>query len=122
MSYLDEQGVSLYLRDALVQLKYLRRQKPMKPSPSSAPFETNQIAQFLAEYCRSVQFGTHLYRREFSYVMLTTRNRLSFVRLVEKQFLPGLTDTQLTPADFHSLVELLCPDFPRTGFQFLMKY
>ena len=57
MSYLEEQGVSLYLRDALMQLKYLRRNKPMKTSPSATPFETNQIAQFLAEYCRSVQFG-----------------------------------------------------------------
>jgi len=114
MSYLDEQGVSLYLRDALVQLKYLRRQnKPMKTTPGAATFEPNQIAQFLAEYCRSVQFGTHLYRREFSYVMLTTRNRLSFSRLVEKQFLPGVTDTPLLPVDFHGLVELLCPDLPR---------
>lgn len=60
MSYLDEQGVSLYLRDALMQLKYLRRNKPMKTSPSATPFETNQIAQFLAEYCRSVQFGCEI--------------------------------------------------------------
>lgn len=86
----------------------------MKASPLTAgAYDQNNITQFLAEYCRSVQFGTHLYKREFEYVMLTTRNRLSFIRLFEKQFLLGLIEFDtISVVDFFSLVELLCPDFP----------
>ena len=77
-SYIDEQGISLYLKDALNQFCQLRRSKPsLKSSPlSPGAYDQSNIAQFLSEYCRSVQYGTHLYKREYEYIMLTTRNRL----------------------------------------------
>ena len=79
-SYIDEQGISLYLKDALNQFCQLRRSKPsLKSSPlSPGAYDQSNIAQFLSEYCRSVQYGTHLYKREYEYIMLTTRNRLRF--------------------------------------------
>jgi len=46
-----------------------------------------------------------------SYVMMTVRNRLGFVRLVERAFLPGLVDVEIDQNDFQSFLELICPDF-----------
>jgi len=123
-SYIDEQGISLYLKDALNQFCQLRRSKPsLKSSPlSPGAYDQSNIAQFLSEYCRSVQYGTHLYKREYEYIMLTTRNRLSFIRLIEKQFLAGLIGyDEISATDFYSLIELLCPDFPQTVIQDAFK-
>ena len=53
----------------------------------------------------------YLFSGEFSFVILTVRNRLGFVRLVEKAFLPGLIDVDMDGNDLHSLLELLSPDF-----------
>lgn len=48
---------------------------------------------------------------EMSYVMMTVRNRLGFVRLVERAFLPGLVDCELEGGDLQAFLELICPDF-----------
>jgi len=113
MSYLDEQGIALYLRDALNQLRQTRKNVPIKSSPITPPLGKNNICQFMADYCRSVQYGTHLYKREYGYIMLTNRNRLSFIRLIERQFYAGLIEYEtLNSLEFYSLIELLCPDYP----------
>merc|ERR1711970_595914 len=135
MSYLDEQGIALYLRDALNQLRKTRnwyktliqnrfyfefkilnrprKNVPIKSSPITPPLGKNNICQFMADYCRSVQYGTHLYKREYGYIMLTNRNRLSFIRLIERQFYAGLIKYEtINSLEFYSLIELLCPDYP----------
>ncbi|CAG5087058.1 Oidioi.mRNA.OKI2018_I69.PAR.g11446.t1.cds [Oikopleura dioica] len=113
MPYLNEQGVPEYMQDALNQILQIRirRQMPVTKYPTS-PKEPINIAQFLGNYCKSVANGTHLFKREFEFITLTSRNRLQFLRLLEKSFAVGLGDETLGIADFHSLVELLCPDFP----------
>lgn len=62
MSYIDDQGIALYLRDALCQIAQLRQRKPISTKRPSTPREAINVPQFLADYCRSVQHGTHLYK------------------------------------------------------------
>lgn len=44
------------------------------------------------------------FQGEFEFITLTSRNRLQFLRLLEKSFALGLGDETLGIADFHSLV------------------
>ena len=46
-----------------------------------------------------------------AYVTLTVRNRLGFVRCVERAFISGLSSTELEENDLQALLELICPDF-----------
>jgi hypothetical protein len=101
------------MQDALNQILQIRirRQMPQTKYPSS-PKEPINISQFLGNYCKSVANGTHLFKREFEFITQTSRNRLQFVRLLEKSFALGLEDEILDISDFQSLIELICPDFP----------
>jgi hypothetical protein len=68
MSYLHEQGVGPYLQDALNQIAQLRRKRtPTSKIPTSQLNKDNDhmVAQFLSDYCRSVQQGTHLHKRKY---------------------------------------------------------
>ncbi|CBY36838.1 unnamed protein product [Oikopleura dioica] len=113
MSYLNHQGVPEYMQDALNQILQIRirRQMPVTKYPSS-PKEPINISQFLGNYFKSVANGTHLFKREFEFITLTSRNRLQFVRLLEKSFALGLDDEILDISDLQSLIALICPDFP----------
>ena len=120
MSYLNHQGVPEYMQDALNQILQIRirRQMPVTKYPTS-PKEPINIAQFLGNYCKSISNGTHLFKSknqdlalsihiltsgEFEFITLTSRNRLQFLRLLEKSFALGLGDETLEISDFHSLI------------------
>ena len=68
---------------------------------------------FLADFFVGVQHGTQLLFREFFFVKATPQYRLSLVKLFYDCFKPiGHRGDLLNIREYHSLVTLICPDFP----------
>lgn len=100
--YLDRHHVLTYLEDAVTQLLEFKEDQP-KADP----------ALFLQEYFNSVVTGSHVLYREYDFVRNTPHNRASFIRLFWKCFMYiGKQGDLLTVNEYHSLLCLLCPDFP----------
>ena len=66
----------------------------------------------LRDYFRSVLSLEHIYHREYAYISSTAWNRRAFVVAFRKCVHP-LRDMDLTVPDFHQLLIVICPDFPR---------
>ncbi|XP_022083771.1 UPF0705 protein C11orf49 homolog isoform X2 [Acanthaster planci] len=100
--YLASQHVLHYLADAVSQLMEHKEDNP-KVNP----------ARFLQDYFVSVQQGNHTLFREYDFVQATPHNRASFVRIFWKCFRHiGENGDLLNVREYHSLLCLLCPDFP----------
>ncbi|XP_033098505.1 UPF0705 protein C11orf49 homolog [Anneissia japonica] len=62
---------------------------------------------------QSVQFGTHTLYREFDFIQKTSHNRASFICTFWKCYkYIGKSGDLLNVQEYHSLLCLLCPDFP----------
>ena len=99
-AYLSKYNIDIYLRDAI---KIVLSNKEAHPIKS------------VYEYLVSVNFGYHVINRDFEYVSLTGRNRISFIRMCRKAFIHIEKDeknNKLTLKDWHQLATLVCPDFP----------
>ena len=71
------------------------------------------LYRFVADYFVGVQHGTQLLFREFFFVKATPQYRLSLVKLFYDCFKPiGHRGDLLNIREYHSLVTLICPDFP----------
>ena len=76
------------------------------------------LYRFLADYFVGVQHGTQSLFREFSFVKATPQNRLSLVKLFYRCFKSiGHRGDLLNIREYHSLVTLICPDFPLETIQ-----
>ena len=69
-------------------------------------------AERLRDYFRQVISLEHIYHREYAYTSSTAWNRRAFVVAFRKCVHP-LRDMDLTVPDFHQLLIVICPDFPR---------
>ncbi|XP_031550009.1 UPF0705 protein C11orf49 homolog [Actinia tenebrosa] len=100
--YLEKYHVLTYLEDAIGQLLEHR-----DDNPRVLP------ARFLSDYFRSVVQGNHTLFRGYSFIRSTPFNRSCFIRVFWKAFRHiGKNGDLLTAAEYHSLICLLCPDFP----------
>ncbi|XP_048728460.1 centriolar satellite-associated tubulin polyglutamylase complex regulator 1-like isoform X2 [Ostrea edulis] len=100
--YLGKHHVLVYMEDAVAQLLE-HREENSKINP----------IKFLCEYFNSVRDGNHTMFREFSYIHATPHNRASFVRLFWKCYRQiGKKGDLLSIQEYHSLLSLLCSDFP----------
>ncbi|XP_032240720.2 centriolar satellite-associated tubulin polyglutamylase complex regulator 1 [Nematostella vectensis] len=100
--YLEKYHVNTYLEDAVSQLL-----EHKEDNPRVVP------ASFLSDYFRSVVQGNHVLFREFPYIKTTPHNRAAFIRTFWKAFRHiGKNGDLLTVREYHSLICLLCPDFP----------
>ncbi|KAK3101796.1 hypothetical protein FSP39_006432 [Pinctada imbricata] len=94
--------VLVYLEDSIAQLLEHREENP----------KINGV-KFLGEYFNSLRDGNHTMFREFSFVHATPHNRASFVRLFWKCYRQiGKKGDLLSIQEYHSLLSLICPDFP----------
>ena len=99
-NYLSKFNLDIYLRDAL---KVILSNKEVNPIKS------------IFEYLVSVNFGYHIINRDYEYITLTGRNRISFIKMCYKAFIHIKKDEnnyKLTLKDWHQLATLICPDFP----------
>lgn len=100
--YLDKHHVLTYMEDAITQLLEHKDDNP-KVNPS----------KFFSEYFTSVKEGNHVMFREYAFVHATPHNRASFVRTFWKCFRNiGRKGDLLSMKEYHSLICLLCADFP----------
>ncbi|CAH1786563.1 unnamed protein product [Owenia fusiformis] len=100
--YLERHQLLAYLEDAVAQLLDHKDENPK--------VNTNK---FFSEYFTSVKEGNHTLFREYSYIAATAHNRACFVRTFWKCFRHiGKKGDLLNIREYHSLVSLLCGDFP----------
>jgi len=100
--YLAKYHVLTYLQDAVAQLLEHKEENP-RVVPT----------RFLSDYFRSVVQGNHTLFREYSYIRKTPHNTASFIRVFWKCFRHiGRNGDLLSAKEYHSLICLLCPDFP----------
>ncbi|XP_014777827.1 centriolar satellite-associated tubulin polyglutamylase complex regulator 1 isoform X2 [Octopus bimaculoides] len=101
-SYLERFQVLLYLEDSISQLLEYKDDNPKV-----------NVIKFMNEYFQSVKNGTHVMFREFEFINATLHNRKSFIKLFWKCFQQvGKKGDLLTIQEYHSLICLLCSDFP----------
>uniref|UniRef100_UPI00398E4DF8 centriolar satellite-associated tubulin polyglutamylase complex regulator 1 n=1 Tax=Pristiophorus japonicus TaxID=55135 RepID=UPI00398E4DF8 len=100
--YLSQTHVLTYIEDAVSQLLEYKEE-----------YNKLGITRFFAEYFNSVQHGSHILFREFSFVKATPYNRASFIRMFWRCFRQiGKNGDLLTVKEYHSLLQLICQDFP----------
>jgi len=100
--YLERHDVLSYIEDAVTSLLEHKDENP-KVNP----------AKFFSDYFTSVREGNHVLFREHAYVCATAHNRACFVRTFWKCFRHiGRKGDLLSIREYHSLICLLCPDFP----------
>lgn len=100
--YLAKHHVLVYLEDGIAQLLEQKEENP----------KINPI-KILSEYFTSLRDGNHTMFREFQFIQATPHNRASFVKLFWKCYRQiGKKGDLLSIQEYHSLVTLLCPDFP----------
>ena len=95
--YLDALQLRVYFTDVVHQLLACRDEHPV---------------EFMHQYFRRVGAMEHVVGREYAFVSATCWNRRAFVLSCHATF-GALALVELTVADFHQLLMLLCPDFPK---------
>lgn len=100
--YLAKHNVLIYIQDAVSQLLQHR-----EDNPQLVP------AKFLNDYFRCVVKGNHTLFREYNFIHATPHNRASFIAMFWKCFKHiGKSGDLLSVKEYHSLLSLICSDFP----------
>lgn len=101
-AYLRKHHLMTYVEDAVLLLLE-RKDEDSK----TKPFE------LLTDYFKSVQDGSHVLFREYSFVSATPRNRKSFITTFWQCYEQVAAQHEaLSTIEHHSLLRLLCFDFP----------
>ncbi|XP_028412128.1 UPF0705 protein C11orf49 homolog [Dendronephthya gigantea] len=100
--YLAKHNVLIYIQDAVSQLLQHK-----EDNPHIVP------AKFLNDYFKCVVQGNHTLYREYSFIHATPHNRSSFIAIFWKCFKHiGQSGDLLSVKEYHSLLSLICSDFP----------
>ena len=118
MAALTSPGVGITVnvsrRDSQEYLRLHQLEPYLEDAATWALYSEDDLgpAERLRDYFRRVLTLEHIYGREYAYVSSTAWNRRAFVVAFRKCVHP-LRDMDLTVPDFHQLLIVLCPDFPR---------
>ena len=101
-TYLKKHHVLTYLEDATLLLLGCKDE-----DSKTKPFE------LLTDYFESVRNGTHIVFREYNFVSATPHNRKSFIATFWQTY-SGVPECRerMRIIELHSLLRLLCADFP----------
>lgn len=105
--YFQMHHIQIYVSDSIDLLLRIKDQ-----DPKARPLDT------LTEYFRSVLAGTHVAFREYGFVSLTPYNRASFILMFSDCF-KRLGSESLMLQEYHSLLQLVCPDFPTSLLEYV---
>lgn len=101
-AYMQQHGLEVYLQDAA----QLHR-------ASGGNGRGGDSTGFMARYLTSVACGQHVLWRHYSFVAGTHFNRKCFLVAAQRCLAPlSSAAGRLSFGDAHSLLQLLCPDFP----------
>ena len=93
-------------------LREFGRRRYFEDAARQALSKGDKPAERLRDYFRKVVAMEHVVGREYAYVGATAWNRRAFI-VAFRECVEPLLDVDVTVADFHQLLILLCPDFPR---------
>ena len=101
-TYLKKHHVLTYVEDAILLLLGCK-----DADSKTKPFE------LLTDYFKSVQNGSHIVFREFNFISATPHNRKSFIATFWQTY-SGVSECRepMRIIELHSLLRLLCADFP----------
>ena len=101
-NYLERHRVMIYLEDAMLQL-LVKKDEDSKTQPF----------HFLTDYFKRAVSGEHIVLREYAFITATPYNQRCFIQLFWDTY-KNITDTKrvMTCSEYHSLLRLLCHDFP----------
>ena len=101
-AYLKKHHVLTYVEDA-VRLLLQRKDEDSK----TKPFE------LLTDYFKSVRDGSHILFREYNFISATPHNRKSFIAAFWQSYeAVAVRRESLESVEYHSLLRLLCYNFP----------
>ena len=101
-AYLKKHQLLTYVEDAVTLLLERRDE-----DPNTKPF------QLLTDYFESVLNGSHILFREYSFISATPHNRRSFIATFWQAFQKvAERGVAMSAFEYHSLLKLLCTDFP----------
>uniref|UniRef100_A0A383V4D7 Centriolar satellite-associated tubulin polyglutamylase complex regulator 1 n=1 Tax=Tetradesmus obliquus TaxID=3088 RepID=A0A383V4D7_TETOB len=109
-AYWQLHGLEVYIQDAA---QLLLGSTPSCSRGTSG--SSSSSATFMAEYLSSVVSGQHVLWRHYAYVAGTHHNRKVFLACARRMLAPTAAAGRLSMGDVHSLLLLLCPDFPLGG-------
>jgi len=100
---MNKHQIKFYLEDAICQLLE-NRDETGKSNP----------AKFLSDYFYSVHNGDHILFREYNYLQATQYNRKHLIKMIWSCFRNVSTEGSelLSVQEYHSLITLICFDFP----------
>ncbi|CAK8678292.1 centriolar satellite-associated tubulin polyglutamylase complex regulator 1-like [Clavelina lepadiformis] len=100
--YLEKHHVLMYVEDAIGQLLEYKDENAKVIS-----------SKFLGDYFRSVHQGAHILFRDYDFIQATPYNRSCFIKCVWNCFRHIANHGELLSIkEYHSLLCLLCHDFP----------
>jgi len=101
-SYLQRHHVMAYLEDAMLQL-LAKKDEDGKTQPF----------HFLTDYFKRAVNGKHVVLREYAFIIATPYNQRCFIKLFWDTY-KNISDTGrvMICTEYHSLLRLLCRDFP----------
>ena len=71
------------------------------------------VCTFASKFCSKLESCQHVVGAEYGYICSSRYNRRAFAYSLSKLFDSIPFDEEVTVDDFHQLIELFCPDFPK---------
>lgn len=71
------------------------------------------VNAFASKFCSKLESCQHVLGAEYDYIRCSKYNRRAFAYSLTKLFHSIPFDEEVTVVDFHQLIELFCPDFPK---------
>ena len=105
-------NVRVSRKDSREYLRLHQLEPYFEDAARQALLQGDRPAERLRAYFRRVLAMRQVVGREYAYVSATAWNRRSFV-VVFREAIQNLLGEHLTVGDFHQLLQLVCPDFPR---------
>jgi len=106
-------NVRVSRKDSREYLRLHQLEPYFEDAARQALVQGDRPAERLRAYFRRVLAMRQVVGREYAYVSATAWNRRSFIA-VFREAVAHLLDDVITVGDFHQLLQLCCPDFPRT--------
>ncbi|GAB6033183.1 hypothetical protein CHUAL_012790 [Chamberlinius hualienensis] len=110
LQYIDNNQLAIYFEDAV---GLLLQTKDVNPHLN--------VTKHFQVYFQQMSKGTHILHREYAFVKATDYNRKCFAAQVQKLFVGFNENETLQLQEYHAVLELICPDFPRDFITKLSK-
>jgi len=96
--YLQSSEIDFFIRHLFTQVA------AVKPEDS---------IQFSVDYFKRIQSCHHVLGAEYSFIASCKTNRRAFIFCLMETFQTFSSEEEMSTVEYHQIVEMICPDFPR---------